>query len=135
MNPGLISPWSEWGNCEACGTPANRRRVRTCTNVVPPLTGAALAAAIAADCPAAPSTVGNITTVGFETDPVTNVWTQTQIQSGVCTGTAGPIAGTPYTDTCNVGKSFIIIDAHTPPEIFTIIVNKNAIKPEKDVPS
>jgi hypothetical protein len=35
------------------------------------------------------------------------VWTQTQIQSGVCTGTTGAIDGTPYTDTCNVGKSYL----------------------------
>jgi len=76
--------------------------------VVPAQTGAALTAALAAACPAAPATVGAITTVGFETDPVTKVWTQTQTQTGVCTGTAGAIAGTPFTDTCNVGKSNLI---------------------------
>ncbi len=108
------TPWSYWGNClsNPCGTAGSRIRVRFC-QWPPTASGGGTGAAVG--CPTAvPPPAPPLSTTGFAPDPffpLTEV-IQTQTESGVgatCTGNAGAIPGTPYVDSCNVGKSRTIL--------------------------
>jgi len=85
-----FTPWSEWGNCDKCDNLGNRKRVRTC------------------NWPAAPAGGSTVTTcAGYIAQSTVNgVLTDTETDTTTCTGIVGPIAGTPYTDTCNIGEYF-----------------------------